>query len=435
MTLERHFPLKVPFFFYLPPFKRRSFHFIINQMEKKKNDGLRGKRQFKARIKEFLTNPSTLLGIIISLLLIILMLFIFRVEQATNDGLNTLFDAIWYTLVTITTVGYGDIYPSTIPGRIAAIVLLIAGVAIFGALSGKFASFLFDRQQKKDRGLLKMAKMKNHFIICGYKNNFEKILEGILLANPEIPTDKIVLLNTASQMKIDKIKSDDRFKMINFLHGDFTDEDALLRAQIKTAERALILADTSENYSILETDSRTVLGAITIKNLNPKIYCVAEIMDSKFEKHLSLAHCDEIILSSDYEQNLLVQASSGKGMSHILRALISEEAEAGIDLQDIPEAFIGRAYSEYRESLKTSSILIGLLENTGNFYQRRREALAEAQKNPNVEKIVANLKKVKTLRSNLPVFAPSDDYIIPDNAKAIFIQRSTEEENTAEGED
>ncbi len=394
---------------------------------KKKNSRSLRKRNFKSQFRDFFSNPATYIGLFFAFLPVILMLIFFKVEQKSNEGLNSLFDAAWYTLVTLTTVGYGDIYPSTVPGRITAIILLLAGVAITGAFSGKFASFLFDRQQKKDRGLLKMTKLKNHFIICGYKNNFEKILEGILLANPEIPTDKILLLNTAPQMNIDKIKSDDRFKTINFLHGDFTDEDTLLKAQIKTAERALILADTSEEYSILETDSRTVLGAITIKNLNPKIYCVAEIMDSKFEKHLSLAHCDEIILSSDYEQNLLVQASSGKGMSHILRALISEDAEAGIKLQPIPEKFIGRPYGEFRESLDTTNILIGLLENTGNFYQRRREALAEAQKNPNVEKIVANLKKVKTLRSNLPNFAPSDDYVIPDNSKAIFIQRSTDD--------
>lgn len=264
------------------------------------------------------------------------MLVIFISEQETNSKINTLFDAFWYTLVTITTVGYGDITPDSVPGRIAAMVLLIAGVALFGALSGKFASFLFDRQQKRDKGLLNMAKMKNHFLICGWKPNFERILAGILNANPEVPNEKIVILNSAGQGEIDRIKSDSRFKGINYLHGDFTDEDTLLKAQIKTAERALILADLSENYSALENDSRAVLAVITMKNLNPRIYCVAEIADSKFEKHLSLARCDEIILSSDYEQNLLVQASSGKGMSHILRELIAGDSDAGIVIESIP---------------------------------------------------------------------------------------------------
>ncbi len=379
------------------------------------------KNNFFSRLFELLTSKLVIASLITVLVFTALMLIIFLSEQKTNSAINTLFDAIWYTLVTITTVGYGDITPRSILGRTSAMILLLAGVALFGALSGKFASFLFDRQQKKDRGLLKMNKIKNHFLICGWKPNFERILEGILLANPEIPPEKIILLNNSSQNEMEKIKADSRFKNINYIHGDFTDEDTLLKSQIKTAERTLILADNSENFSSLETDSRTVLAVITIKNLNPKIYCVAEIIDSKFEKHLSLAHCDEIILSADYGQNLLIQASSGKGMSHILRELISEESDSGILICDIPQKFVGNNYGEFRLSLKTSDILIGLLENTGNFYSRRKEALAEAQKNPNVEEVVSNLKKVKSLKSNLPVFAPKDDYIIPKNAKAIFI--------------
>lgn len=379
------------------------------------------KNNFFSRLFELLTSKLVIASLITILIFTVLMLIIFLSEQKTNSAINTLFDAIWYTLVTITTVGYGDITPRSILGRTSAMILLLAGVALFGALSGKFASFLFDRQQKKDRGLLKMNKIKNHFLICGWKPNFERILEGILLANPEIPPEKIILLNNSSQNEMEKIKADSRFKNINYIHGDFTDEDTLLKSQIKTAERTLILADNSENFSSLETDSRTVLAVITIKNLNPKIYCVAEIIDSKFEKHLSLAHCDEIILSADYGQNLLIQASSGKGMSHILRELISEESDSGILICDIPQKFVGNNYGEFRLSLKTSDILIGLLENTGNFYSRRKEALAEAQKNPDVEAVVNNLKKVKSLKSNLPVFAPKDDYIIPKNAKAIFI--------------
>ena len=379
------------------------------------------KNNFFSRLFELLTSKLVIASLITILVFTVLMLIIFLSEQKTNSAINTLFDAIWYTLVTITTVGYGDITPRSILGRTSAMILLLAGVALFGALSGKFASFLFDRQQKKDRGLLKMNKIKNHFLICGWKPNFERILEGILLANPEIPPEKIILLNNSSQNEMEKIKADSRFKNINYIHGDFTDEDTLLKSQIKTAERTLILADNSENFSSLETDSRTVLAVITIKNLNPKIYCVAEIIDSKFEKHLSLAHCDEIILSADYGQNLLIQASSGKGMSHILRELISEESDSGILICDIPQKFVGNNYGDFRLSLKTSDILIGLLENTGNFYSRRKEALAEAQKNPDVEEVVSNLKKVKSLKSNLPVFAPKDDYIIPKNAKAIFI--------------
>ena len=378
-------------------------------------------KKLAEKISRLVANSSVKVWASVFVVLMLMMVVIFISEQKTNSAINTLFDAFWYTIVTITTVGYGDIAPASLWGRISAMALLLVGVAIFGALSGKFASFILDRQQKKDKGLLKMTSMKNHYLICGWKPGFENILEGILAANPEIPAEKIVILNDARPAEIEAVQANEKLKAINFLRGDFTDDDALLKAQIKSAERALILADKSKNFSTLETDSRTVLAVITIKNLNPRVYCVAEIIDSKFEKHLSLARCDEIIMTSDYEQNLLVQASSGQGMSHISRELADEDEGQGLSLMDIPPEFIGRTYGEYKESLESQDILIGILENTGNFFMRRQEALAEAQKNPDMEKIVANLKKVKTLKSNIPVFNPADGYTIPESSKAIFI--------------
>ena len=118
------------------------------------------KNNFFSRLFELLTSKLVIASLITILIFTVLMLIIFLSEQKTNSAINTLFDAIWYTLVTITTVGYGDITPRSILGRTSAMILLLAGVALFGALSGKFASFLFDRQQKKDRGLLKMKQLQ-----------------------------------------------------------------------------------------------------------------------------------------------------------------------------------------------------------------------------------------------------------------------------------
>ena len=229
------------------------------------------------------------------------------------------FDAFWYTLVTITTVGYGDIAPSSLIGRLAGIVLLIFGVIAFAALSGKVASILFDKQLKKERGLINLKKTTGHFLICGWKPDFDRILSGILITNPDISLDMIVLINTAPAEQMDKIKTDGRFRGIKYLFGDYTDEATLLRANVKSAERVLVLADYSQQYSPLEIDSRTVLAVLTISNLNPKIYSAAEILDSKFEKHLAVAKCDEIIQSRDYERSLLVSASSGQGCAILVR--------------------------------------------------------------------------------------------------------------------
>ncbi|MBN2546291.1 MAG: hypothetical protein JXB50_10875, partial [Spirochaetes bacterium] len=70
---------------------------------------------------------------------------------------------------------------------------------------------------------------------------------------------------------------------------------------------------------------------------------------------------------------------------------------------------------------KNNSILIGLIENTGNFFSRKQEALNDAQKTADISKIIENLNKVKELKANNPVFNPGFDYKIKDHSMAIVI--------------
>ena len=139
-----------------------------------------------------------------------------------------------------------------------------------------------------------------------------------------------------------------------------------------------------------------------------------------------MAHCDEIILTQDYEQILLASASGGLGYSNVISTLISDDADSGILIGNIPKDFIGKTYGElktYELSKRAQNgVIVGLLLNSGNFQQRRKEALREAQKNPDINKIIDNLQKVKTLKSNDPLFAPKNDFVIPRNSKAIFVR-------------
>lgn len=386
-------------------------------MKQNKRTG-RGHRITSA-LKHFFINPYTISYVAITVLLFIMMVIIFRSENKL--GMDTPFDAFWFFCVTFI-AGYFDYSPQSVPGRITSLVLLFLGVLLFSAITGKIASDILDIQMKKDKGLIKMDRIKGHFLICGWKPDFEKILDGILDANPYLTPDQIILINEAPSETITQLKSIARFKTVNFVSGDFTNEATLARANVKTASRALIIADHSTKYSQLETDSRTVLAVLTMTNINPHLYVAAELIDSKFQKHLEMAHCDEIILTTDYEHSLIASASSGMGISNVLRELIGNNVDSGILIKDIASSFIGKTYKEYKASIKSDAVLIGLLKNTGNFHQRRKDALREAQKNPDINTIVNNLKKIKTLKSNEPILTPNDDYVIQPNSKAIFVR-------------
>jgi voltage-gated potassium channel len=68
-------------------------------------------------------------------------------ERAPDSSIQTAEDALWWGITTITTVGYGDLYPVTTTGRIIAVGLMLTGVGLFGTMSGVIASFfLGDRK-------------------------------------------------------------------------------------------------------------------------------------------------------------------------------------------------------------------------------------------------------------------------------------------------
>jgi voltage-gated potassium channel len=66
----------------------------------------------------------------------------YRAEHPTNPGFATHGDALWWGIVTLTTVGYGDIVPKTTDGRVMGVIIMVTGVAVLGLLAGNLASFL-----------------------------------------------------------------------------------------------------------------------------------------------------------------------------------------------------------------------------------------------------------------------------------------------------
>ncbi len=393
---------------------------------------------FKKRIKDILRRLSSsfiikLVVVTLSLILVLSVLVLYfetshsaavaghDVQAAAN--ITNIEDAIWWAFVTSTSVGYGDYYPKSSAGRMFGIILMFLGISLIGVITGHIASKLVERQIKEGKGL-KDLNLSGHFIICGWKRDMAEVLSNILEKNKSYLASEIVLVNQAQSNEIDNLRSDSRFTTINYIHGDYIDERVLNRANLKKASKVLILADRLVTGSVQEIDSRTVMSVITIKALSKSVYVCAELLDSKFERYLRLADCDELILSTEYNRSLLANASTGSGISHVVKALLDVRSGVSIFTPDIPDNFIGKTYgSLFDHYLKRNrTILIGILENTGNFFSRKTEAIREAQKTPDISTLVDNLRTVKTLSANEPVLNPATDYIIKKYTKAIVIE-------------
>lgn len=361
------------------------------------------------------------IGLLIIISFSVAVFFIEVQDPASN--IDSYGVSVWWAWVTSTTVGYGDYSPVTPAGRVLGALMMVFGIALTGIVTGNIATFLIGQQLKEQRGLRSMDKIKKHFIICGWKREMASYLHDIMQKNREYADYSTILINDVDPKFVEDLKSSKQFKNLNYIAGDYVDERVLERANIKEARKILVLHDESIKASIQEVDSRTVMAIFTAKALNKRIYTCAELKDSKFNRYLELSGCDEIVLSSEYNKSLIANASSGSGISHIISSLLDADSSASVVVEDIPKEYIGKAYSELKEYyLKNDqSILFGILENTGNFFERRKSALREAQKTPDISKLVDNLKDVKEMEPNKPIINPSLNYIIQDYSRCMLI--------------
>ncbi len=363
--------------------------------------------------------------VIAAVLLVFLMssLGVLFFEYGANQGFVNMWDAVWWTLVTAATVGYGDKVPLTTGGRLVAILVMLLGIGLLGMITGRIASWLVAWKIKEGSGLADQKKIKKHFVICGWKSEMVSVLEDILCINPHLSDEDIVVVSTVEQSKMENLRSNPNLQNVRFVRGDYVDENVLLRANIKKADRVLVLADKSNQASDQEVDARTVMAVLTIKTISRDIYTCVELIDSKFKRYLENVHCDEIVLSREHNRILLANATAASGIAHIVQDLLNVGG-GWLITKNFPDRFIGDSFANLSSYFMEgeSGILIGLLENTGNIFQRKREALHEAQKTPDISRLIANLQEVKELRGNLPVFNPGPDYRIKSYSRAILIQ-------------
>ncbi|MFH1539606.1 MAG: ion channel [bacterium] len=335
--------------------------------------------------------------------------------------------AIYYGLVTITTVGYGDYSPSTPAGRFVAIILMLFGIAFFSMVTATVASIFVERKIMEGRGLIKLSNIKGHIVLCGWKKDMAKLLNEILAINKwATPKDFVIVANiTPDEIEVFR-QQNPLLREVHFLRGEHFNENILKQANIGEAKSAYILADESTPASVSEIDSKTVMAAMAIGSMTKNVHVCAELLDIKFRNYLESAHVSEIIFSSEYSRFLIANSSVSIGITKVINELLDVNTESLMYTQPMPQEYVGRQYSELKEhySKEDGIMLVGLIENVGSFFERKNDALREAQKTADISLLVKNLNEVKKMKSNQPAINPPDDYKLSGHTLVILIRGS-----------
>jgi voltage-gated potassium channel len=187
-------------------------------------------------------------------------------------------DAIYMTITTITTVGFKEVYPLSDAGRIFSIFLIIGGVGgalyILTTIMGHFIEAQFDLGRRRMKN--KIAKLKNHYILCGYG----RVGEAIALTFSEEGTPFVIISNNEEHVA----KAEKEGYLAIF--GDATSDDVLEEAGIKRA-RGLV--------SAVGSDTDNTFITLSARELHPDLFIEARASNPESEGKLRRAGADRVI--------------------------------------------------------------------------------------------------------------------------------------------
>ena len=262
----------------------------------------------------------------ISIFVMFSLIMVYAELMAYFEGLGLL-NAIYYSITTITTVGFGDFVPITSIGKIITTIYVLLGVSIGLYTLGNFADFFIGGYFQKTKQLKimdkKISKLKNHYIICGYgksgkivADKFEK--EGI----------EYIIVDNNAEILENELSNNSNFK---YIVGDATHDEILYKAKINDAKGII---------SSVSRDSDNVYIVLSSRRINPDLYIVAKADEQVAMDKLVIAGADKVV------------------SPYIIGGLRMAELAVKPGILDFVSTFMSIAKYEYDEDLEIRKIIV-----------------------------------------------------------------------------
>jgi len=271
----------------------------------------------------------------------------------------------WWAIVTMTTVGYGDFSPATPAGRVFAVIIMFIGISLVSLLTASISSIFVAQKIREGKGL-EQLNLNNHLILCGWNPNGSRILDSIQhLSNGK--KLELVLINEMNEEDVTQLKNRYQQLNINFVAGDFTQEEILNKANIFESNTVIVIPNTTGS-EVATYDEKTIFATLTIKSMDPNIRVVAYLLDRENLTHIKRADADEVVVGDDFSAHILASHVVDPGIPQIANQLIESNSNSRFKRINIPSEFIGKSYIELFDHFQKldGSLLIGVFSEDEN---------------------------------------------------------------------
>lgn len=251
-------------------------------------------------------------------------------------------DSFWYSIVTLTTVGYGDFFPKSPGGRfLVAVPMMFFGIGLLGYVLSLAASSLVAAKNKELHGMSKFQ-LERHLVLFNYPG-LDKVLRVLdeLGRDPTFGDREVVLIDDV----IDVLPAELEQRGLHFVRGNPTRDETLTRASLDQAAFAVVLTKSSDSRA----DDLNVAITLAIEARTRKVHTVVECNDFSAQELLRKAGCDGIVCTSRFDAHFLSHELLNPGVQEVVEELTSNAGGQQIYVT----RFDGKKKSTFSEVAKT----------------------------------------------------------------------------------
>uniref|UniRef100_A0A3B3BH00 Calcium-activated potassium channel subunit alpha-1 n=1 Tax=Oryzias melastigma TaxID=30732 RepID=A0A3B3BH00_ORYME len=285
-------------------------------------------------------------------------------EDFKNSQSLSYWECVYLLMVTMSTVGYGDVYAKTTLGRLFMVFFILGGLAMFARYVPEIAALILNR--KKYGGSYNSTRGRKHIVVCGHitLESVSNFLKDFLHKDRDDVNVEIVFLhNISPNLELEALFKR-HFTQVEFYQGSVLNPHDLARVKIESADACLILANKYCADPDAE-DASNIMRVISIKNYHPKIRIITQMLQYHNKAHLlnipswNWKEGDDAICLAELKAGFIAQSCLAQGLSTMLANLFSMRSFIEIEEDTWQKYYLeGVANEMYTEYL--SSAFVGL---------------------------------------------------------------------------
>ncbi|XP_043993320.1 calcium-activated potassium channel subunit alpha-1a isoform X22 [Gambusia affinis] len=285
-------------------------------------------------------------------------------ENFENSQSLSYWECVYLLMVTMSTVGYGDVYAKTTLGRLFMVFFILGGLAMFASYVPEIIELIGNR--KKYGGSYSAVNGRKHIVVCGHitLESVSNFLKDFLHKDRDDVNVEIVFLhNISPNLELEALFKR-HFTQVEFYQGSVLNPHDLARVKIESADACLILANKYCGDPDAE-DASNIMRVISIKNYHPKIRIITQMLQYHNKAHLlnipswNWKEGDDAICLAELKAGFIAQSCLAQGLSTMLANLFSMRSFIEIEEDTWQKYYLeGVANEMYTEYL--SSAFVGL---------------------------------------------------------------------------